>query len=46
MKSELTNNGTFRQILYPPYMTLVRFVAPIFIVLIFLNELGLFSWFL
>lgn len=44
VKNEITNGGTLRQPLYPAYMVLVRYFAPICIILIFLNELGLFSW--
>ncbi len=42
LRGELTNGGTLRQPLYPVYRFVVRFVAPICIVLIFMNELGLF----
>lgn len=42
LRSELTNGGLLRQPLYPAYRFIVRFVAPICIILIFLNELGLF----
>jgi len=42
VKAELTNNGTINGKMYPIYFFLVRFVAPIGIVLIFANELGVF----
>ncbi len=40
LRNELTNNGTIRQPLYHIYRFVVRFVAPVCIALIFLNELG------
>lgn len=40
LRAELTNNGALRQPLYDVYRFVVRFVAPICIALIFLNELG------
>lgn len=43
LRNELTNNATLRQPLYPLYRVIVRFVAPVCITIIFLNELGLFS---
>lgn len=39
LREELTNGGTVRQPLYAVYLFIVRFVAPICIALIFLNEL-------
>ncbi len=42
LRDELTNSGTIRQPLYPVYRFIIRFVAPICIALIFLNELDLF----
>jgi len=42
LKDELTNGGSLRQPLYPLYRVIVRYVAPICITLIFLNELGIF----
>lgn len=42
VREELTNSGSMNLRAYPVYLFLVRFVAPIGIVLIFLNELGLF----
>ena len=40
LRNELTNSGTVRQPLYSAYRFIVRFVAPVCIVIIFLNELG------
>ncbi len=40
LRNELTNNGTIKQPLYHIYRFVVRFVAPVCIALIFLNELG------
>lgn len=42
LRDELTNGGTVRQPLYGLYRFIVRYVAPICIILIFINELGLF----
>lgn len=42
LHGELTNGGTLSQPLYPLYRIIVRFVAPVCITIIFLNELGLF----
>lgn len=42
LRGELTNNGTIRQPLYPIYRLIVRYLAPIGITIIFLNELGMF----
>lgn len=39
LRNELTNGGTIRQPLYPFYRVCVRYIAPILITLIFLNEL-------
>lgn len=41
LRAELTNNGTIHQPLYPIYRLIVRYLAPIGITLIFLNELGI-----
>lgn len=41
LKGELTNGGTIRQPLFAVYRLLVRYVAPVCIFLIFINELGL-----
>ena len=40
---ELTNRGTLRSWTFSIYMFLIRWVAPLGITLIFLNELGLFK---
>lgn len=42
--SELTNRGTKRMPFFIPFFFLLKYVAPISIMCIFLNELGLFSW--
>lgn len=42
LRGELTNNGHIRQPLFGVYRFIVRFVAPICIALIFLNELKVF----
>lgn len=42
LRAELTNNGSIHQPLYPAYRFIVRYLAPVCILLIFLNELGLF----
>lgn len=39
LKSELTNDGTLRAPYYPLYRFIIRYLAPIAIVLIFINEL-------
>lgn len=41
LRGELTNNGIIRQPLYPIYRLIVRYLAPIGITIIFLNELGI-----
>ena len=41
--AEMTNNGTIRSPLYPAYRFIIRYFAPICIILIFANELGLFD---
>lgn len=41
LKNELTNNGTVRFRLFPMYVFFMKFVAPIAIGMVFLNELGL-----
>ncbi len=38
---EITNNGTISQPLYPIFRFIIRYIAPICIILIFLNELQL-----
>ena len=42
LRAELTNNGTLRSPLYPTYRFIIRYFAPLCILLIFANELGLF----
>lgn len=42
LRSELTNGGTLRSSFYPVYRFIIRYFAPICILLIFANELGLF----
>ena len=41
MKAEITNNGTLKQPLYPLYRFIIRYLAPVCILFIFVNELGL-----
>ena len=41
VKDEATNYGTLRASFYPVYRFVLRFVAPVGIALIFVNELGL-----
>ena len=41
LKQELTNNGTIRFRLFSIYVFFMKFVAPIAIGIVFLNELGL-----
>lgn len=43
--SELTNRGTKKMPFFYAFMFLIKYVAPICIILIFLNELGLLNWF-
>lgn len=40
VKGEVTNSGTLRAPYYPVYRFILRFVAPVGILLIFVNELG------
>ena len=42
IRDEVTNRGTLRSWIFPVYIFLIRWVAPLAIVLIFLNELGVF----
>lgn len=42
VRDEVTNHGTLRSRIFPVYLFLIRWVAPIAIILIFLNELGVF----
>ena len=44
LRAEMTNNGTIRSPLYPAYRFIIRYFAPICIILIFANELGLFKF--
>ena len=39
-RDELTNGGTLRAPYYPLYMLLLRYVVPVAILLIMINELG------
>ena len=43
LRAEMTNNGTIRSPLYPTYRFIIRYFAPMCIILIFANELGLFK---
>lgn len=43
LRAEITNEGTLKQPLYPVFRWIIRYFAPVCIVLIFLNELGLFK---
>lgn len=42
VRNELTNDGTIMNWLYPIWRFVVRYVAPVLILLIFINELGMF----
>ena len=42
VKGEATNYGTLKPTFYPLYINILKFIAPVGIMLIFLNELGLF----
>ena len=44
VRAELTNGGTLSSMSYPVWRLFVRYVAPLCILLIFLNELGLFGF--
>ena len=44
VKDEATNGGKITSWIYPVWFFIVRFVAPILILLIFVNELGLFDF--
>lgn len=44
LRAEMTNNGTIKSPLYPVFRFIIRYFAPICIMLIFANELGLFAW--
>lgn len=41
LKAEMTNNGTIQSPLYPVYRFIIRYFAPICIMIIFANELAL-----
>lgn len=41
VRGEVTNYGVLRSAYYPLYIFILRFIAPVGIVLIFMNELGL-----
>lgn len=41
LRAELTNAGSLRQPLYPVYRLIVRYIAPVLITMIFINELGI-----
>lgn len=43
LRDEITNGGTLKASYYSIYRFLIRYVAPLAIILIFLNELGLFK---
>lgn len=45
LKEEVTNHGTIRFYFFSTYVFFVKYIAPIGIGLIFLNELGLLNWF-
>ncbi len=45
MQAELSNNGHYKTVYYKAYIFLVRYIAPVAILIIFLNELGLGKWF-
>ena len=40
LKAELTNNGTIKSPLFPVYRFIIRYFAPLCIIVIFLNEMG------
>ena len=44
LKEEVTNHGTIRFYFFNTYAFFVKYIAPIGIGLIFLNELGLLNW--
>lgn len=44
LKEEVTNHGTIRFYFFSTYVFFVKYIAPIAIGLIFLNELGLLNW--
>ena len=42
VRNEFTNKGTVSEKLFPLFLFTVRYICPIFILLIFMHELGLF----
>ena len=44
VKGEVTNYGNLRAPYYSVYLLALRFIAPIGILAIFMNELGLLKW--
>ncbi|NDV45925.1 sodium-dependent transporter [Paludibacter sp. 221] len=44
MLGELSNNGKYKTAYFRAYYFIVRFVAPVAILMIFLNQLGVFRW--
>lgn len=44
VRNELTNNGTIKTWLYPVWRFIVRYIAPVLILMIFINELGWFDF--
>lgn len=44
LKAELTNKGTITFYLFNTYAFFVKYIAPIAIAIIFVNELGLINW--
>ena len=43
LRAEITNEGALKQPLYPVFRFIIRYFAPLCIILIFMNELGLFK---
>jgi NSS family neurotransmitter:Na+ symporter len=43
VKGEITNDGTLRVAVYRPLVFILKYVAPVGILFIFLNEIGLFK---
>ncbi len=44
LRAEMTNNGTIKSPLYPVYRFIIRYLAPLCIMLVFANELGMFGF--
>lgn len=44
LRAEMTNNGTIRCPLYSIYRFIIRYLAPLCIMLVFANELGMFGF--